>query len=211
MALFTRKDGAFNYFKAFIDLSDYSLKAANLLVDTLSQFNRQKLDYKIRKMQDIEHAADLAKHSLINKLVKEFLPPIEREDILTLSEKIDDVTDTIESVLLNIGVFNVQSIPKELLKFSKVIFECCKSMRLALIEFENYRKSKKLDRIIIEINTKKETADRLYMNEMKKLYMFTANPIKLMIWKDLLQSMRKCCIACEDVANTIQIIVMKSL
>ena len=209
--MFSKKNNDFDYFKTFITLSDYSLKAAQLLVDSLQEFDIQKLDHRIKEMHDVEHSADISKHNLINKLAREFLPPIEREDIVNLSEKIDDVTDFIEDVLLNINIFNVQSIPKELLKFADIILECCQSMKQALIEFEHFRKSKKLHNIIIEINNLEEEADKLYINEMKKLYRNTTNPVKLIIWKDLLESMEKCCDACEDVANTIEIIVMKNL
>lgn len=209
--MFNRKSNDFNYFKAFINLSEYSLKAAQLLSDSLHEFDRKKLNHLIEEMHDIEHSADLSKHNLINKLAREFLPPIEREDIINLAEKIDDVTDFIEDVLLNINIFNVQYIPEELLKFADIILECCKSMKEALKEFQHFRKSKKLHNVIIEINNLEERADKLYINEMKKIYRNYTNPVKLMIWRDLIESMEKCCDACEDVANTIEIVVLKNL
>ncbi len=209
--MFSRKNNDFDYFKAFISLSEYSLRAAHFLVDSLREFDRQKLEHRIKEMHDIEHSADLSKHNLINKLAREFLPPIEREDIVNLAEKIDDVTDFIEDVLLNINIFNVQSIPKQLLKFADIILECCKSMKQALEEFEHFKKSKKLHNIIIEINNLEEIADKLYINEMKNLYRNTTNPVKLIIWRDLIESMEKCCDACEDVANIIETIVMKNM
>lgn len=209
--MFSRKDNDFNYFQAFINLSEYSLKAANILVNTLHGFDIKKLDDKIKEMHDVEHSADHAKHDLINKLAKEFLPPIEREDIVNLSEKIDDVTDFVEDVLLNINIFNIKSIPNELFKFADIVLKCCQSMELALKEFEHFRKSKKLHSIIVEINRLEEVADELYISELKKLYRNPTDPIKLMIWKDLLDSLEKCCDACEIVANTIENIVMKNL
>lgn len=205
------KNDNYNYFEAFINLSEYSLKAVDVLSNTISEFDIDKLDDRIKEMHDIEQSADLIRHELINKLTREFLPPIEREDIVNLSEKIDDVIDFIEDVLLNISIFNIQSIPEELLKFTDIIVKCCQSMELALREFENFRKSKELHSIIIEINHLEEMADEFYIKELKKLYRNTSDPIKLMIRKDLFDSMKKCCDACESVANTIENIVMKNL
>lgn len=207
-----RKNNAknFNYFKAFINLSEYSLKSAHILINTLREFDREKLDERIKEMHEVEHSADLAKHDLLNRLSKEFLPPIEREDIVSLSEKIDDVTDFVEDVLLNINIFNVQTIPKEMLKFADVIMKCCDSMINLLKEFENFKKSKTLHNIIVEINHLEEVADEIYINELKKLFANLTDPVKMMIWKDLLDSMEKCCDACENVANNIENIVMKN-
>ena len=46
-------------------------------------------------------------------LVKAFITPIEREDIILLSQSIDEVTDKIEDVLIRIYINNVQQIRPE--------------------------------------------------------------------------------------------------
>ncbi|NLY78284.1 MAG: DUF47 domain-containing protein [Tissierellia bacterium] len=200
----------YDYFDAFVELSEYSLKAADLLVETLEDFNTCNVDKNIKKMHDIEHTADLSKHVILNRLAKEFLPPIEREDIVNLSENIDEVTDSIEDVLLNINVFNVRIIPSEILYFANIIRKCCKSMIEALEEFQHFKKSKNLHSLIVEINDLEEEADELYVNGLKKLFSNQSDPVKLIIWKDILNSLEKCCDACEHVANTIENIVMKN-
>jgi uncharacterized protein Yka (UPF0111/DUF47 family) len=133
----------YNYFTAFVELSKFSLSSAEILNKTLREFDVKTIDNKIQEMHNIEHSADIAKHDLLNRLVKEFLPPIEREDIISLSQKIDDVTDAIEDVLLCINMFNVQSIRSEILQFTQMIVDCCKSMNVTLVEFESFKKSKR--------------------------------------------------------------------
>ncbi len=211
MGLMTKNNNkTFDYFDAFIKLSDYSLKAANLLVETLKEFDKRHIDNNIEKMHEIEHAADLSKHDVLNRLAKEFLPPIEREDIVSLSENIDEVTDSVEDVLLNINIFNVESIPPEILEFTNIIKSCCESMITALNEFKHFKKSKKLHSIIVEINNLEEQADKLYINGLKKLFNNPKDPIRLIVWKDIFDSLEKCSDACELVANTIENIVMKN-
>jgi len=211
MGLMTKNSNrTFDYFDAFVKLSDYSLKAVNLLVDTLKEFKKDEIENNIKKMHEIEHAADLSKHDVLNRLAKEFLPPIEREDIVSLSENIDEVTDSIEDVLLNINIFHVDFIPPEILDFTNIIKTCCESMITALEEFKNFKKSRKLHSIIVEINNLEEQADRLYIDGLKKLFSNPKDPIKLLIWKDIFDSLEKCSDACEEVANTIENIVMKN-
>jgi len=200
----------YNYFQAFVELSEFSLKAAEMLIKALYDFDKNQLDGIIREMHVIEHTADNKRHELLNKLAKEFLPPIEREDIMSLSEKIDDVTDSVEDVLLNISIFNVNSIPQKIIEFTEVIVKCCRSLISALKEFENFRKSKKLHDEIIELNRLEEVGDALYVNGVRELYRSKMEPIDLIIWKEVFASLEKCCDACEDVANDIENIVMKN-
>jgi predicted phosphate transport protein (TIGR00153 family) len=204
------KNKDFNYFKAFVNLSNFSLKAAEILNTNLHEFDKHEIEEKSKEMHAIEHAADLDKHEIMNRLVKEFLPPIEREDITSLSEKIDDVVDAIEDVLIGIDIFNVQAIRPEIIKFTELIMNCCQSMNSALIEFENFKKSKTLHAAIIEVNNLEEDGDALYINGMRNLYRSTKDPIELMVWSEIYRRLEKCCDCCEKVANDIENIVMKN-
>lgn len=200
----------YNYFKSFVNLSKFSLKSAEILDKTLHHFNSIQLPDKIKEMHEIEHSADLAKHEMMNRLFKEFLPPIEREDIISLSQKIDDITDAVEDVLISIDIFNVKLIRPEILEFTKLIVECCNSIYLALVEFQSFRKSAKLPSLIITVNSLEEKGDALYVNAVRKLYRSTKDPIILMIWTEILQKLELCCDACEDVADDIESVVMKN-
>lgn len=200
----------FNYFKAFIELSSYSTKAVEILMNTLKNFDSSKIEDNIKEIHNVEHSADLANHELINRLIKEFLPPIEREDIISLSKKIDDVTDAVEDVLIAINMYNIQVIRPEVFKFIDVIMKCCKSMHTALVEFENFKKSKNLHNEIITINELEEEGDALYVNGVKELYQNCKDPIELMVWTEIYNRLEKCCDKCEHVADDIENIVMKN-
>lgn len=200
----------YNYFSAFVELSKFSLSSAVLLNKTLTEFHVSNIDQNIQEMHNLEHSADIAKHDMLNRLIKEFLPPIEREDIISLSQKIDDVTDAIEDVLMCINIFNVQSIRTEILPFTDMIVGCCKSMNVAIAEFENFKKSKRLHAEVIEINRLEEEGDALYVKGVRNLYQTSKDPVELMVWTEIYNRLEKCCDACEDVANDIENIVMKN-
>jgi predicted phosphate transport protein (TIGR00153 family) len=200
----------YNYFDAFANLSKFSYDLAISLNETLKNFDPKFITGKVTEAHAIEHNADIAKHDIMNRLVKEFLPPIEREDITSLTQEIDDVTDSVEDVLIYIDMFNIQSIRPEILKFTQLITQCCKAMDEALEEFKNFKSSKKLRDKIIEINRLEEDGDALYVDSMRNLYHTSKDPIELMCWTEVLHRLEKCCDNCEDVANIIESIVMKN-
>lgn len=200
----------YNYFDAFANLSKYSYNLAVTLHETLKTFNPKQVTEKVKAAHEIEHNADIAKHDIMNRLVKEFLPPIEREDITTLTQEIDDVTDSVEDVLIYIDMFNIQTIRPEILKFTQLIVTCCKALDEVLEEFKSFKNSTKLREKIIEINRLEEDGDALYVDSMRNLYHTSTNPIELMCWTEILHRLEKCCDSCEDVANIIESIVMKN-
>lgn len=204
----TRK--AYDYFEALFGLSKFSLKAAELLKKTLSEYQQGNQDEKLREMHNIEHSADIAKHDMIEHLVKEFLPPLEREDIISVAQQIDEVTDAVEDVLMCVDMFNVKKIRPEIFKFTETIEACCKSMLVGVEELKNFKKSKKLHAEVVEVNRLEEEGDALYINGVRDLYRNSTDPIELMVWTEIYRKLEKCCDACEDVANEIESIVMKN-
>lgn len=205
-----KRKNEYNYFDAFSNLSKYSYNLAVMLHETLSSFNPNNISDKVKAAHEIEHNADLAKHDIMNRLVKEFLPPIEREDITSLTQEIDDVTDSVEDVLIYVDMFNIQKIRPEILKFTELLVSCCKAMDDALEEFKNWKNSKKLHSLIIEINRQEEVGDALYVDSMRNLYHTSKDPIELMCWTEILHRLEKCADNCEDVANIIEGIIMKN-
>ena len=96
-----KKQDAF-YFDTFLTCTDYSCQAAALLHKVMQEYNPLQIKEKLDEMHTLEHSADVKKHELLNVLAKAFITPIEREDIILLSQNIDEVTDKIEDVLLRL-------------------------------------------------------------------------------------------------------------
>ena len=198
----------FCYFQAFIQLSQFSLQAAELLHAVLQEFVPAVLKQQATEIQQIEQAADEYRHELLNRLAREFLPPLERADIIRLADEIDDVTDAIENVIINLHIFNVQKIPGEIAAFGQVVKDCCQAVTAAVIEYENYRKTKALQGKNVEVNRLEEVGDRLYRQCMQKLLQNNKDPFALVIWKEILAGLEACCNACETVADDLTAIAL---
>ncbi|WP_308779417.1 DUF47 family protein [uncultured Clostridium sp.] len=199
-----------NYFNMLAELVDYSCEAANLLQNTLVNFNINEIEEKIHEMHNIEHEADVKKHDMMNKLAKEFITPIERGDIIDIAHYIDNVTDDIEEVLTRIYMYNIREIKKEAIDFSNIIINNCNGLKKIMREFYNYKKSAEIQKLIININDLEEEGDRLYFSTLRNLYTTSKDPIELMTWTDTLKYFEKCCDACESVANLVESVIMKN-
>lgn len=199
-----------NYFDAFVEMAGYSCQAANLLNEIMDNFNANEMHEKIGKMHFIEQSGDEARHEIVEKLAKEFITHIEREDIMAIIEQIDNVTDTIEDVLVRMYMCNVKSPREFALKFTEIIVKCCVSLKQALEEFQNFRKSRTLHELIIEINRLEEVGDRLYTDAIRDLYLTCDDMKEVAAWDHIYTYMEKCCDNCEEVANLIENVKMKN-
>ncbi|NBK99956.1 MAG: DUF47 family protein, partial [Erysipelotrichia bacterium] len=188
----------------------YSCQAANLLNEIMDHFNADDMQEKIKKMHYIEQSGDEARHAIVEKLAKEFITHIEREDIMAIIEQIDNVTDTIEDVLVRMYMCNVKKPREHALKFTEIIVKCCNSQKQALEEFQNFRKSRTLHELIIEINRLEEVGDKLFTEAIRDLYLTCDDFKEIVAWDHIYDYMEKCCDNCEEVANLIENVKMKN-
>jgi predicted phosphate transport protein (TIGR00153 family) len=198
------------YYNAFVEMVGYSCEAAQFLSTILHEFNPDDLNEQMRSMHEIEHSGDIARHMMTKKLAKEFITPIEREDIMDMAEAIDNVTDKIEDVLMRVYIFNIPEIREEAKKITDVIVRCCETLRSALSEFHNFRKSKTLYEKIILVNQLEEEADSIYTTGVRNLYLEKGDPILVQAWYETFQFLEDCCDACEDVADVIESVMLKN-
>ena len=147
---------------------------------------------------------------VLDALVKAFITPIEREDIILLSQNIDEVTDKIEDVMLRLYYNNIQSIRPDSLELVSIVVKSCDMVKLMLKEFASFRHSKSLRDHIIAINTLEEQADQVFVTSMRELHTTCTDPVEIICWREVYFYLEKCTDACEHVADVVEQIVMKN-
>lgn len=201
------KRHAYNYFEGFIHMADNAHACARMLQEVFANFDPEALQGQMERMHALEHQGDMAQHEMMAKLVKEFITPIDRDDIMRLAREIDNVTDSIEDVLLHMYMFHIDQLRPEALAFAQVIERCCASLKTALSEFEHFRKSSKLRDLLIQINGLEEEGDQLYTRAVRALY-GQGDPVQILAWNEVFKKLEACCDACEHAADAIEGVVM---
>jgi uncharacterized protein Yka (UPF0111/DUF47 family) len=198
------------YYDDFIKMIAFSCQAAGHLRASLENFSHENLDGQRATMHEIEHAEDMVRHDLMRRLVREFVTPIDREDIIALANELDEVTDKIEDILIRMYMYNIRDVRPAALAFAEVIENCTKALQRAMAEFPNFHKSTTLREAIIEVNTLEESGDKIYVDAVRELYEGGVDPVEVIAWSELFDRFEDCCDVCEHVANTMEIIVMKN-
>ena len=206
----SKKQDAY-YFDNFASCAECACRAAHLLKEILKDFRPEEISDRLDEIHEIERSADERRHDLTDKLTKAFITPIEREDIVTLSHHIDEVTDKLEEVLIRIYINNVKTIRPEALKTLDVVIRCCNETCNLLRELADFRHSKALKEIVIRINTLEEEADQMFINNMYRLHdECKDHPQQIIAWREIYEYLERCADACEHTADTVSSIVMKN-
>ena len=111
-----KKKNEFNYFDEFAKSANLAKEAATELKKYIIDFNSTTSDAEMKKIHEIENKADRNLHELKNYLLKDFLPPIDREDILSIAYTIDDLVDGIDEVGIDMNIFNITKVTENMKK-----------------------------------------------------------------------------------------------
>ncbi len=143
----------FDYFDTFIAQAEVCLEEANLLLEEAETFPDGKdLAEMPERAHVIENKGDQLNHAIYNNIATDFITPIERDDLLSISGSLDDLTDNIEEVILSLYMFDIHEMRPRGKRFAEIIQEACGALNSALDEFKNYKKTKELHTYIIKIN-----------------------------------------------------------
>ena len=205
-----KKLKGYNYFEEFIRNAELIVKSAETLKETLDNYSEENLTKNISTVHGYENEADKRLHEMRNYLIKDFLPPIDREDIVLIGHRIDDVEDCIDEILINFNILNVKTVRPDYVEFANVIIECVGAVKAALGEFENFKKAEQVKEKVIEINRLEEKCDRIYEKSMKKLYSEETDPIEIIKWSNIYSCFENATDSCERVADCIEDVIMKN-
>ena len=198
----------YNYFAKFVQQTSLCKKAAQQLMDALENYT--DISAKAAAIHDTEHEADMLLHEIMGELNRSFITPIDREDIVSLVNTLDDVADSIEDVATLFDVLSIAQVIPQAIEMTKLILECCVTLFDAVSEFEHFKDSKALSALTIRVNRIEEDGDRMHRDVIKALYKEEKDPITLMKWKEIFDKMEDVLDGCEDVADLLDGLIIKN-
>lgn len=200
----------FCYFESLAKMSSFALEEANLLKSFLDNFDTSRIKETKESMHALEHACDMEKHELTTALVKDFLPPIERDDLFRLAHVTDNLTDAIDKVTSYFYMADIKKLRKDVVQIAELIITACQNVVEMMKEFKNFKKSDKLKDYIILLNDIEESGDKFYAEAARNLSLEVESARDLFEWRDIYRYFEDCLDAAESVADNIESIILKN-
>lgn len=200
----------FDYFNSFELLANAALNAADILREIVLDYNFDNLEKKSEDIHQIERDADEVVKETMKELYVSFITPIDREDIVNLVEKLDNIIDSINGLTYEFYYLNVEKMRPNTVEYINLIEQGVASVQEAVKEFSRFKNSKQLDQKIDEANAIESKGDLMYTNELADLFRNEQDPIEVIRWQKVYFSFEKVLDSCEDAADIMTSIVIKN-
>jgi predicted phosphate transport protein (TIGR00153 family) len=194
------------FFDLFEQQASHIIAAARALEELTLDYAAAKA--KAQQIEDLEHVGDTLTHELVRRLNTTFITPIDREDIYALASRLDDVLDLIDAVADRLMLYKIQTPTDGCVAMAKIIVKTAEETDRAVRCLRNL--SPLYHKHCVEVNRLENEADRLLRDELARLFGGGTDPIEVIKWKELYETMESVTDRCEDVVNVIEGILLKN-
>jgi Phosphate transport regulator (distant homolog of PhoU) len=202
--MFKKKD---IFFKTLEDMAD-------TLVEAIEYFAKGVQDLTdvtafAKRMKELESQCDQYTHTILKELNKTFITPIEREDIMELTKSLDDVLDGIEACASRFEMYHIREKDEYITLFADILVRCSHQIKNA-IYLLTQKKLLAIREPNIAINELENQADDVLRVSVTSLFANVTDPIELIKRKEIYERLEQTTDYCEDVANTLESIIMRN-
>jgi predicted phosphate transport protein (TIGR00153 family) len=194
-----------NFFALFCRQAAVVREGCDQLHEMMTKFD--DLEGRSKKLKDVEHRGDLVTHEIFERLNRTFITPLEREDIHDLASGLDDVLDSVEAIGSRIVLFRIPHSTPATTQLTKILVDSSVQLEAAVGHLKDF---KNLMAFTIELNRLENEADAISREAVADLFSGRHEVLDVMRWKEIYGRLENAADQCEDVANTIESIVIKN-
>lgn len=196
------------FFDQFDQHAELGRDCARLFAEMLEHFGDAPA--KVRRIAEVEHAADDVTHHTLEMLHSTFITPIDRDQIHQLITSMDDVVDLINGAARRMILYEVKQPTAPLRELARTLVLSVDEMAKAIHNLRNLKNAALILRSCVEINKLENDGDALRDDAVANLFKHETNAIELLKWKEIYQSVETALDCCEDVANILEGVVLEN-
>lgn len=193
------------FFDLFNELSKRLVTAAGLLRDLFS--NADRLDHFTAQIKAVEHEADHITHEVSKRLDSSFITPLDREDIHNLVQELDNVVDLIDGTSRRVAMFHITETREPARKLCEVLIQQVQQIEKAVTNIKDPRAVALATR---EVKVLEAQGDTIYHDAMGALFAGKPDPLDVMKWKEIYDTVEETLDRCQTVAIVLESISLKN-
>lgn len=169
-------------------------------------------DRRVRavELKAIEHEGDAITKQIFLALNSTFITPFDRDDLREIATHLDDILDYVEGVAKSFVVFELGESPAALRQFAFILKEMADEIDRITSLIWNLSDEQKINAGTVRISELENQADALYTGVIGELFKTGGDPIEIMKWKEVYESLESACDACKEYTHAIGNVVIKN-
>jgi uncharacterized protein len=168
------------------------------------------LESQAERVKQIEHECDEITHSVVEGLHRTFITPIDRNDIHRLITKMDDIMDMVEAAADRLALYDLPKMTPEVADLARCLVSSAEHVLSAVSGIRDLGKTNAILQHCIEINRLENVADSILRGALVRLFREEKDPIAIIKWKEIYETLESATDRCEDVANIIEGVVLEN-
>ena len=193
------------FFELFDQLAAHLAATAGMLDKLFG--DAQHVNDHVKAIKDVEHKADLLTATINQRIDKSFITPIDREDIHTLASRLDDVIDLIDGVSRRFEMLHISNVLPPAKQLTNVLCRAANEIKVAVTEM---RKPPLVNQHVALIKHLEEEGDAIYHEAVGALFAGTPDPLEVIKWKEMYDTLERAIDSCMGVAQVLQSISLKN-
>jgi predicted phosphate transport protein (TIGR00153 family) len=195
------------FFDLFTSVATLSVEAAKLQLDLLRSdaLRRPPIVDAIKRL---EHEADEITHEVVTRLDRVFITPLDREDIHSLASRLDDVVDFIDGAARRVQMYHAGEAPPGAILLGEVVVRASQALLVAVQSLEKNKDRTVLD-ACDQVKRLEEEGDSIYHEWVAKLFDGSPDPLVVIKWKEIYDTLENTLDHMEDVGNVLESISIK--
>ena len=204
------KRKGFDYFKALVDVSVKDKLSGSKLLDIVQIYDVTTVEGLAELIHVLEREGDVIVDTIMDELNRSFITPIDREDIVVITELIDDVLDGINSIPYQFDNYLITEMRPKTDKMAQYLVEATEGLAVVAHEFAKFKNSKTLGDMIVHVNTIEAKADQLYSSLIKDLFSNEKDVLEVVKWKEVFKRFEDAIDMSEKAADGLAGLVLKN-
>lgn len=182
---------------------------AKRLFETLSE-NNVNIEKALKDITEIEHKGDDILEAILDKLNQTFITPLDREDIYSIAQELDDVIDYVHGAIEKMLLYKTGEVTADVVELTKILLkateEIVKSMQMLKELKVNFNSVLQICQHIKELESE---GDYVYRKAVASLFTGGHDPLHVIKWKEVYKQLEDALDHCENIAKRVRGVVLK--
>jgi len=197
------------FYSLFEESAKVVQTGASKLFETLSK-NNVDIETSLKEITEIEHKGDDILQAILDKLNQTFITPLDREDIYTIAQELDDVIDYIHGAIEKMLLYKTGEVTKDILELARILLkateEIVKTMQMLKSMNTNYSSLLESCHLVKDLESE---GDHVYRTAMASLFSGGHDPLYVIKWKEVYKQLEDALDHCETIAKVVRGVVLK--
>jgi uncharacterized protein Yka (UPF0111/DUF47 family) len=198
------------FFTLLEEIAAKMTAAANVFAELATASGHDKFVSVAGRLKPIETEADGVCHRVYEELDRNFVTPIDREDLAQLTSALDDVIDSMEHSATFASLYRFPTLTEPMQRLIRITTQAVGELVQAVGNLRKFSDPESIRGQTVAVHTLENEADAVYRAAIAALFADNVDPRDIIRQKDMLFCLEDGIDQCEDAMDVIRSVVVKN-